>query len=80
MAAALEYLRGHGVRHADLEVNVANRAAQSLYESFGFVQSRLLPHYYGPNSDGLKVVLDLRGHAVIDRAANARGVGRSSSK
>jgi ribosomal-protein-alanine N-acetyltransferase len=79
MAAALEHLKGQGVRQADLEVSVSNRAAQSLYESFGFVQSRLLPHYYGLNSDGLKMVLDLRGHALMDRAANARGVGRSSS-
>ncbi len=79
MAAALEYLRARGVRHADLEVNVGNRAAQSLYESFGFVQSRILPHYYGPNSDGLKMVLDLSDHAVMGRAANARGLGRGSS-
>ncbi|MFB3880049.1 MAG: N-acetyltransferase family protein [Armatimonadota bacterium] len=60
MTAALEYLNRTGVDEADLEVNVSNRAAQSLYQAFGFVQSRLLPHYYGPAGDGVKMVLDLR--------------------
>ena len=60
MGAGLDHLRSVGVGEADLEVNVANRAAQSLYGAFGFVQSRLLPHYYGPAGDGLRMVLDLR--------------------
>ena len=60
VAAALDYLRDSGVEEADLEVNVGNRAAQSLYQAFGFVQSRLLPHYYGLDENGLKMVLDMR--------------------
>ncbi len=60
MSAALKYLRENGVEQADLEVDVSNRAAQSLYESFGFVPSRVLPHYYGPDKDGLKMVLSLK--------------------
>jgi len=60
MAAALDYLSDNGVEEADLEVNVCNRAAQSLYEAFGFVQSRLLPHYYGLDENGLRMVLDMR--------------------
>jgi ribosomal protein S18 acetylase RimI-like enzyme len=79
MAAALDYLRAQGVQSADLEVSVANRAAQSLYEAFGFVQSQLLPHYYGPNSDGLKMVLDIRDRAPSRRAASAGTARRSSS-
>jgi ribosomal-protein-alanine N-acetyltransferase len=58
MARALEYLRQSGVKQADLEVGVENRAAQSLYEAFGFRRSHLLPHYYGLDRDGMKMVLD----------------------
>jgi len=57
---SLEYLREHGVDEADLEVNVTNLAAQSLYESLGFRRSRILPDYYGENRDGMKMVLDMR--------------------
>ncbi len=80
MVAALEYLRHHGVQKADLEVNTANRAAQSLYEAFGFVQSRLLPHYYGPNSDGVKMVLDLRRAPLASGAARATGGHRTPTR
>lgn len=79
MAAALEHLKQQGVQQADLEVNVGNRAAQSLYEAFGFVQSRLLPHYYGLNSDGVKMVLDLRRAPLASGAARATGAHRSPS-
>jgi ribosomal-protein-alanine N-acetyltransferase len=61
MAYALEHLAEHGVKEADLEVDANNRAAQSLYEASGFRRSRLLPHYYGPNRDGIRMVLDLTG-------------------
>jgi len=59
LEAALAYLKEHHAEQADLEVNVANRAAQSLYESLGFKQAKLLAHYYGANRDGLRMVLDL---------------------
>ena len=59
VARALEHLRERGVERADLEVNVANRAAQSLYGAFGFRHAQVLPHYYGPDRDGLRMVLDL---------------------
>ncbi len=77
VAAGLDYLREHGVEEADLEVNVSNRAAQSLYQAFGFVRSRLLPHYYGPNENGLKMVLDLRPSHAPGRAARAGGAHRA---
>jgi len=64
---ALHYLREHNVQEADLEVNIANRAAQSLYESYGFRRSRLLPDYYGENRDGVKMVLELNTLSVVDR-------------
>lgn len=61
VARSLEHLREGGVEEADLEVNITNRAAHSLYEAFGFHHDRVLPHYYGPERDGLKMVADLRG-------------------
>jgi ribosomal-protein-alanine N-acetyltransferase len=60
MVEALEHLAEHGVEEADLEVEVNNRAAQSLYEASGFRRSRLLPHYYGPDRDGMRMVVDLK--------------------
>jgi len=56
---ALDYLRARRAKVADLEVSVANRAAQSLYEALGFRCCRRLQHYYGPNRDGLQMVLNL---------------------
>jgi len=79
MAAALDYLRDNGVEEADLEVNVCNRAAQSLYQAFGFVQSRLLPHYYGPDDNGLKMVLDMRPSPAPHRAVQAGGTRRRAN-
>jgi len=74
LTSAIEYLQESEVDEADLEVNVANRAAQSLYESFGFVQTKMLPHYYGPNQDGVKMILDM-GRQM----ARATGATRSSN-
>jgi len=76
LSSALDYLRSSGVEEADLEVNVRNRAAQSLYQSFGFVQSRLLPDYYGPGADGLKMTLDMREAAGSGHGAHPSGAHR----
>lgn len=59
MVFAIDYLKSHHATVADLEVNAANRAAQSLYESLGFRRCRVLPHYYGNDRDGLQMVLNL---------------------
>ena len=79
MAAALDHLRDSGVEEADLEVNVCNRAAQSLYQAFGFVQSRLLPHYYGLDQNGLKMVLNMRHAPARHTAAQAAGTHRRAN-
>jgi len=63
---ALKYLRENRVTEADLEVGVNNRAAQSLYEAFGFRRHRVLPHYYGPHRDGMKMVADLSAALSIN--------------
>ncbi len=76
MAAALRYLRENGVREADLEVGVDNRAAQSLYEAFGFRRSHLLPHYYGLNRDGIKMVLSLESRQTVGGGIDVTGVER----
>jgi ribosomal-protein-alanine N-acetyltransferase len=74
MARALEYLAEEGVDEADLEVEVNNVAAQSLYEAFGFRRSHLLPSYYGPNRDGMRMVVDVRraNQAMARNAARAK--------
>ena len=78
--AALAYLKSSGVEEADLEVNVTNRAAHSLYQAFGFVQLRLLPDYYGPQADGLRMGLDLRRSTAAEGAPQVtraeHGAGR----
>jgi ribosomal-protein-alanine N-acetyltransferase len=72
MRHALEYLCEHGVDEADLEVSVSNQAAQALYRGFGFRRARLLPHYYGANRDGIRMVTDVR--AVSGRRASVSRV------
>jgi ribosomal protein S18 acetylase RimI-like enzyme len=78
MATAVEYLRRSGVGEVDLEVNVANRAAHSLYQAFGFVQSRLLPHYYGPGVDGVRMVLDVRRARAMEPSPRATSAQQST--
>ena len=77
LAAALAYLKDNEVEQVDLEVDVSNRAAQSLYEAFGFVQSRILPHYYGPDKDGLKMELPL-AQADAKQPQAAAGIHRGT--
>ena len=72
MVQALEHLAERGVEEADLEVDANNRAAQSLYEASGFRRSRLLPHYYGPNRDGIRMVVDLTGSQCLRAGRVAR--------
>jgi len=76
MARAMEFLRQHRAAEADLEVGVNNRAAHSLYESFGFRRARVLPHYYGLNRDGLRMVLDLRASVPFNQPVENQGSSR----
>jgi ribosomal-protein-alanine N-acetyltransferase len=76
---AIAYLGEHHVDAADLEVNVSNLAAQSLYESLGFRRCRLLPHYYGPSRDGLQMVLDLAAQGAEVRPTEV-GSGRPEAR
>lgn len=38
-----------------LEVRKTNRPARSLYERFGYEVESVLPDYYAPGSDGLRM-------------------------
>lgn len=38
-----------------LEVRRTNRSAQGLYRRFGYEVEEVLPDYYGPSSDGLRM-------------------------
>lgn len=72
MARALDYLAEQGVEEADLEVETSNRAAQSLYEVVGFRRARLLPHYYGPDRDGMEMVAELKCDRQVEEGGAAR--------
>ena len=74
-------LRAMLEKEADLEVEVDNGAAQSLYEAVGFRRARVLRDYYGSDRDGLRMVVDVRQAGPLrsvqagraDRAADGRG-------
>jgi [ribosomal protein S18]-alanine N-acetyltransferase len=57
MLAALDFLRNSDVDIIELEVNVKNEPAKSLYKSLGFTDEKLLPDYYGHNEDGMRMTL-----------------------
>lgn len=42
-------------RSITLEVRKTNRSARSLYERFGYEVEEVLPNYYAPGSDGLRM-------------------------
>jgi ribosomal-protein-alanine N-acetyltransferase len=59
MSELLKALRGLGAAVVRLEVKTENEMAQRLYRRFGFVPTSLLRGYYGPDGDGLRMVLRL---------------------
>jgi ribosomal-protein-alanine N-acetyltransferase len=77
MTGALQHLQANGVKEADLEVGVDNRAAQSLYEAFGFRHARVLPHYYGANRDGIRMTVDTGRVSAMQNRTDPSRVGRA---
>ncbi len=58
----IEYARGEGDEFISLEVRPSNRAAITLYESFGFRQVGVRKRYYSlPTEDALILTLPLNG-------------------
>jgi len=55
----LEAVRALGAAVVRLEVKTSNEGAQHLYQRFGFAPASLLRGYYGPDGDGLRMVLRL---------------------
>ena len=70
---SLEYLRGRRAEEVDLEVGIANEPAQSLYQSLGFVRDRTLPHYYGQDKHGVRMVRALGETAAEGREGERKG-------
>jgi ribosomal-protein-alanine N-acetyltransferase len=59
VTAALQTGRSHSAHRAVLEVRVSNRAAQRLYEGFGFTRTAVRPKYYtNPDEDAVLMELD----------------------
>jgi ribosomal-protein-alanine N-acetyltransferase len=54
-----EEFRSAGVPLALLEVDVANGAAQSFYEGFGYRRIEILEDYYGSGRDAYRMVCSL---------------------
>ena len=62
MGEELAALRALGAGVVCLEVKADNEVAQRLYRRFGFAPTSLLRGYYGPDGDGLRMVLRLEGN------------------
>jgi ribosomal-protein-alanine N-acetyltransferase len=59
VATALQTGRSQAAQRAVLEVRASNRAAQSLYQGFGFSQTAIRPKYYvNPQEDAVLMELD----------------------
>jgi ribosomal-protein-alanine N-acetyltransferase len=59
VAAALQTGMSNAAHRAMLEVRASNRAAQRLYEGFGFTQTAVRPKYYvNPEEDAVLMELD----------------------
>ena len=59
LTAMVEQLEARGVKRIYLEVEQSNSKAIALYERNGFRSIGKLPDYYGKDSDGLHMMLDL---------------------
>lgn len=57
LARTIRALRRRGAGRIFLEVQAKNDPAISLYRGMGFVEQRVLPHYYGRRRHGLHMVL-----------------------
>lgn len=55
----LDYACRRGARRVSLEVSVLNPQAQSLYRRLGFAARDIIPSYYGPGEDGIRMVRDI---------------------
>ena len=48
-----------GAERCFLEVEETNHTARNLYEKIGFETLELVPHFYGPGRNGVRLLLSL---------------------
>jgi ribosomal protein S18 acetylase RimI-like enzyme len=54
--AGFEWMRREGLGTCRAEVKADNHAARRLYARHGFVETGLLPDYYAPGIDGVRLI------------------------
>ena len=54
--AGFAWMAGNGLEVCRAEVKHSNSAARRLYAGLGFQEIALLPHYYGPEQHGLRLI------------------------
>ncbi len=57
LSEALQHFVDKQTIRVSLEVEAGNPVAR-LYRSVGFKEEKILPHYYGQNRDGVRMVID----------------------
>lgn len=68
--AGFRWMRQNGLTVCRAEVKCENHAARHLYAQAGFQEVALLPHYYGPGLDGVRLV----------KVLNAGGLGGEAER
>jgi ribosomal protein S18 acetylase RimI-like enzyme len=58
MEAGRQFAQNSGAQALDLEVDITNQVAITLYESLGYKDCKPLPDYYGPGKDGKRMTLE----------------------
>jgi len=56
LEAGFDWMRQNGLNICRAEVKIDNHPARRLYAHFGFKEAALLPDYYGPGLDGLRLL------------------------
>lgn len=81
VAAAVEYARGHAIKHVLLEVRRSNAAAIALYRVFGFFAMGVRARYYADDEDAVEMVLlfDPATGRAVSHADEVRLEGTLSS-
>ncbi len=59
LAHALDYAASRGAKVGFLEVRRSNRAAQHLYEKYGFKEMGVRPRYYEDGEDAVVMLLEV---------------------
>ncbi len=55
----IEYLLKNNIKTVQLEVRVSNTKAIEFYKSQGFIEAKIIPHYYQDGENGILLIKDL---------------------